>query len=58
MKRDVFRLDLKEKRPGTSRKVLGREVQVTGKSMLSLLVEFDTWDQIRSASPERREREG
>ena len=41
LKRNVFRLDLKEERLGAPRKVLGREVQVSGKSMLSLLVEFD-----------------
>ena len=57
IKRKIFRLDLKEERLGALRKVLGREVQVSGKSMLSLLLEFDAWNQIGSASPERRKRE-
>ena len=30
-KRDVFRLDLKEKRLGASRRGLGREIKVTGR---------------------------
>ena len=30
-KRDVFRLDLKEKRPGASRRGLGREIKVIGR---------------------------
>ena len=46
-KRDVFRLDLKEKTPGASRRGLGGNQghrSYVSESTLSILVEFDAWN--------------
>ena len=61
-KRDVFRLDLKEKRLGASRRGLGREIKVTGrmheKARFPYLFSLTRGTVMRSASAERKEREG
>ncbi len=61
-KRDVFRLDLKEKRLGASRRGLGREIKVTGrmyqKARFPYLLSLMRGTVMRPASAERREREG
>ena len=59
-KRDAFRLDLKEKRPGASRRSLGRKIKVTGrmheKARFPYLLSLMRGTVMRPASAERRER--
>ena len=62
LKRNVFRLDLKEGRLGASRRGLGREFQVTGpvceKARFPYLLTLMRGTVMRPASAERREPEG
>ena len=62
LKRNVFRLDLKEGRLGASRRGLGREFQVTGpmyeKARFPYLLSLMHGTVMRLASAERREWEG
>ena len=62
LKRNIFRLDLKEGRLGASRRGLGREFQVTGpmyeKARFPYLLSLMHETVMRPASAERREREG
>ena len=62
LKRNVFRLDLKEGRLGASRRGLGRELPVTGpvceKARFQYFLSLMRGIVMRPASAERREREG
>ena len=62
LKRNVFRLDLKEGRLGASRRGVGREFQVTGpmyeKTRFPYLLSLMRGTVMRPASAEHREREG
>ena len=62
LKRNVFRLDLKEGKLGASRRGLGREFQVTGRmyeeARFPYLLSFMRRTVMRPASADHREREG